>query len=230
MTNLNLNHVSEKSWGDIKESDYTVEQWHSACLIHQHTGPPTSKAQCKLPVKTPGGSVNRNGVHAAAAALAGARGGVNASSEEKARAKRAIKRLYSQLGEEAPDSMEQNSVKVGEEFIEHYGVKGMKWGVRRSRRQLAREARTRSGTSISDISDQDLKAAVNRMNLEQQYSRLSSGKGNRGLTAAGAAFVGGIATNVVRQQIQNQATQRVGQAISRRAAREAAVRRLRRLG
>lgn len=30
-----------------------------------------------------------------------------------------------------------------EDYLEHYGVKGMKWGIRKSRVQLAREARAR---------------------------------------------------------------------------------------
>ena len=125
-----LAHISEKPWSAYIEADYSIEQWHSSCLIHQHQGPPTSKAQCKLPVKTPNGAVNRNGVHAAAAALAGARGGVHASSEEKAAATAALLRLYGQLGEDPPDSLKHTEEVNG--FFEHFGVKGQKWGVRRS--------------------------------------------------------------------------------------------------
>jgi ribosomal protein S18 acetylase RimI-like enzyme len=130
-----LAHLSEAPWSNYSAADYTVEQWHRACLIHQHQGPPTNKNQCKLPVRTPDGTVNRNGVHAAAAALAGARGGVHASISQIAQAKAALKRLYSQLNEEAPSSMAQSgtitSIDV-DEFLEHYGVKGMHWGVRRA--------------------------------------------------------------------------------------------------
>jgi hypothetical protein len=68
-----LKHVSEKPWSDYTKADYSIEQWHAACLIHLHQGPPTSKDQCKVPVRTPNGALNRNGVHAAAAALAGPR-------------------------------------------------------------------------------------------------------------------------------------------------------------
>src|SRR4051812_16545319 len=123
-----LAHVSVKPWGEITEADYDIEQWHRACLIHQHQGAPTSKAQCKLPVMTPNGSVNRNGVHAAAAALAGARGGVAATPEQKATAAKALLRLYSELGEDPPPSLQHSD----DEFLEHHGVKGMHWGVRRN--------------------------------------------------------------------------------------------------
>ena len=122
--------VSERPWSDYTKADYSIEQWHAACLIHQHTGAPTSKEQCKLPVRTPGGAINRNGVYAAAAALAGARGGVNASAEEKSRASAAIRRLYSQLGKEPPESIRQTDLDdeqlmdKGEEFVlRHFDVK-----------------------------------------------------------------------------------------------------------
>jgi hypothetical protein len=114
-------------------------------------------------------------------------------------------------------------------FLEHYGVKGMQWGVRRSRKQLERAAKGGSqGKSVKDMSDDELRSVVNRMNLEQQYSRLSSGGGggnsarNRTAIAAGTAFLGSIALNVVRTQIQNQANQRIASAIASRAARRAA--------
>lgn len=119
--------ISEKPWSDYTAADYTPEQWHAACLIHQHEGAPTSKNQCKLPIRTPTGTLSRNGVHAAAGALAGARGGVNASAEEKAVAANALIRAYKQLGEEPPSSLQHSLV---ENYLAHFGKKGMKWGVR----------------------------------------------------------------------------------------------------
>jgi len=121
---------------------------------------------------------------------------------------------------------------IGKNFIEHHGIKGQKWGVRRSRRQLARAAGVK-GRSAKDMTDEELRTAVNRMNMEQQYSRLSSGSGsgrNRTAIAVGSSFLGGIAMNTLRSQIQTQTNQRVGRAIATRTAREAAVSRLRRLG
>lgn len=135
MTVPSIRHISEKPWGDFTQADYTVEQWANACIIHQYTGKPTSKDQCKLPVRTPDGALNRNGVHAAAAALAGARGGVIASAEEKAKAAKTLVRLYKELGEDPPSSllsmpMMKQSDSVSD-FLEHHGVKGMKWGQHR---------------------------------------------------------------------------------------------------
>jgi len=115
-----LSHISEKPWSEYTKADYSIEQWHAACLIHIHEGAPTSKSQCKLPVKTPNGAVNRNGVHAAAAALAGARGGLKGvSAEQKSKAAGALRRYYSQLDETAPDSLSQ-TMNLGADFVKHW--------------------------------------------------------------------------------------------------------------
>lgn len=121
-----LEHISEKPWSDYTKADYTIEQWHAACLIHLHQGPPTSKDQCKLPIKTPNGALNRNGVHAATAALHGARTPLQAPPDQKAKAALALLRAYHQLGEKPPPSLVHDN-------LEHHGVKGQKWGVRKDR-------------------------------------------------------------------------------------------------
>lgn len=117
-----LINISEKPWSDYTEADYTLQQWHKACLIHQHQGSPTSKDQCKLPVKTPNGTLNRNGVHAAAAALAGARGGVKASDSEKTAAAKALIRYYGQLDETPPDSLTNMAMTHAELFVKDFLV------------------------------------------------------------------------------------------------------------
>lgn len=100
-----MSRVSNKVWSRFKESDYTLEQWCRACLIHE-VRKPTAKSQCKLPVREPDGTLNRNGVHTAAAVLAGARGGVKTTPENKRRAARELVRLYRrELKEEPPESI-----------------------------------------------------------------------------------------------------------------------------
>lgn len=100
--------ISDKPWGQFSEADYPdAGAYCDACLINENTGPRAdwSKGNCKLPVREPNGDLNRNGVHAAAAALAGARGGVMASAAMKRRAANKLMLLYGQLKEMAPDSM-----------------------------------------------------------------------------------------------------------------------------
>jgi hypothetical protein len=205
--------VSERPWSDYTAADYSIEQWHAACLIHQHEGAPTSKGQCKLPVRTPTGTLSRAGVHAAAGALAGARGGVDASAEEKSKAAKALVRLYGLLDEEAPESIQHSRVSLDpdqiiaanelrrtkvEGFLAHYGIKGMRWGVRRSRGPSGTvgSAQKSGGDKDSDekkdihisadaerfiktrqkegheMSDREIKEAVNRARMVQDYDRM----------------------------------------------------------
>lgn len=95
--------VSNRPWSDFSQADYTPAQWRRACLIDTGVGDRDSKERYKLPVREPSGTVNRNGVHAAAARI----NQVDASADLKRRAARALIRLYrSELDEEPPESLQ----------------------------------------------------------------------------------------------------------------------------
>jgi hypothetical protein len=222
-----LVHISEEPWSNYDESDYTLEQWHRACLIHLHDGPPTSKGQCKLPVRTPSGALNKNGVFAAAAALAGARGGVSAPAEAKAKAARSLASMYNQLGKKLPPSvmaLMTHSDLVGS-ILEHFGIKGMRWGIRREnpsgsasppssdvQRVRAAQAKINRGDT-SALSNKELQDVVTRMNLDQQYSRLSSAKRN-----AGAKMAQEIVMSIAKEQLKNYLSKRIATALAKKAA------------
>jgi hypothetical protein len=98
--------------------------------------------------------------------------------------------------------------------LKHHGIKGQKWGVRRTDAQLSRDRSIASeGASISreaanaagrigrnskpskktknDInamSDAELKAKINRMNLEQQYANLNPSRKAKGAEIAKATL------------------------------------------
>jgi peptidoglycan hydrolase-like protein with peptidoglycan-binding domain/2'-5' RNA ligase len=93
--------VSDKPWSQFTQADYDDEQWYDACLIHTNEGDNYVKADCKLPVREPDGTLNRNGVHAAAGRLRS----VDASAEQKQAAARELVRLYRQLDEDPPPSL-----------------------------------------------------------------------------------------------------------------------------
>lgn len=86
---------------------------------------------------------------------------------------------------------------VIERTLEHYGIKGMKWGVRRSQEELdrlagrtprkSRRARTSEARSMSDT---ELRSRINRIQMEQQYVKLTAPKTN-----AGAKFVKDLLAN-----------------------------------
>lgn len=77
--------------------------------------------------------------------------------------------------------------------LKHYGILGMKWGVRRTFEQLTR-ARGHSKTdelhedykkahtskSIKSMSDAELRNRLNRIQMERQYSQLSYSNVNKG--------------------------------------------------
>src|SRR5262245_18544896 len=90
--------VSDKPWSDFTQADYTDEQWYRATVLHRN-GNARAKSDNGLPIREPGGALNRNGVHAAAGRFNQTQG----PPEAKASAKRALRGAYKQLGEEPPD-------------------------------------------------------------------------------------------------------------------------------
>ena len=91
--------------------------------------------------------------------------------------------------------------------LTHYGVLGMKWGVRRTEAQLARarakraveephEDYTRAHTkkSVKSMSDKELKDVNKRLQAEDQYNQLTKKK-----VSAGQKFVTGVLITVGTQ-------------------------------
>lgn len=80
----------------------------------------------------------------------------------------------------------------------HYGVLGMKWGVRRSPAQIARVSkgkntvsedyeRAHKKTKVKYMSDKELRDTNNRLQMERQYEQLTEKK-----KSAGRKFVTGV--------------------------------------
>lgn len=62
--------------------------------------------------------------------------------------------------------------------LKHYGVVGMKWGVRRAKRQASqsddyKESRSIMKKKIDQMSNAELKTVNNRLNLEANYREVS---------------------------------------------------------
>jgi hypothetical protein len=228
-----IEHISEKPWGAYTEADYTLEQWHKACLVHMHDGVPTSKTQCKLPVKTPNGSVNRNGVHAAAAALAGARSELKASTTQKSSAANALRRLYSQLGEKPPPSLAQSDLTETQiiDFIEHYGVRGMRWGVRTrsSGGSDVGSERTRFGKAPKRLTSEELEARIKRMENEKKYNALNKRDVGPGQQAA-KKVLNESGMKIVKNLITNTGMHLIGELIKAKTKNEDLARKLTKIG
>ena len=97
-----------RPWSTPK-SDLSAEEYCSVCLIDMNPpGKKKVKGLCKLPVKrAPGAPYNINGMRAAAAALLGARGGVQAPTSFKRKAARKLIRLFREAGIPYPERLKR---------------------------------------------------------------------------------------------------------------------------
>ena len=100
-------NISSRPWDGSASNYKDANAYCAACLIDENeAGQPKVKALCKLPVREPdGGAPNANAIHAAAAALAGGRGGVQAKPASKKAAAKKLLALYAAMKEDAPPSI-----------------------------------------------------------------------------------------------------------------------------
>lgn len=107
--------------------------------------------------------------------------------------------------------------------LEHHGIKGMKWGQRRTEAQLARQRKRESGYSkdaksvenvkrkaaagrgLKSLSNAELRQLNERMNLEQQYKSYSQKEKSAGqqmaekiLTEVGTGLVKSVLNSQVK--------------------------------
>lgn len=82
--------------------------------------------------------------------------------------------------------------------LTHYGVLGMKWGVIRARKNSGSTGtrkrnsriedvnedyrRAHSKKSVKDMSDKELREMINRLQMEQNYQRLSQNNISKGMS------------------------------------------------
>lgn len=118
-----------------------------------------------------------------------------------------------------------------EETMTHFGVKGMHWGSRKNRMATsgppshdatkAAEAKAKIGKkgNTSVLSNQELQALVTRMNLERQFSTLSSQNKKEN---PGAKFAKELLISVGKQQAQKFAGDLVAKQIASQLAKQVA--------
>lgn len=130
---------------------------------------------------------------------------------------------------------------VGKEFIEHFGTKGMRWGVRRTRKERESGKKEDSdskpktvvgktkvgGKAPTEMSDAQLKRVINRLNMEQQYAKMTDpgpSRTSKVMNSTGK-FVTQAARNVAMTQVTNAAnaevSKRVATIMAKRVAKSA---------
>lgn len=94
-----------------------------------------------------------------------------------------------------------------DDFLQHYGVLGMKWGKRKARSNVSsnKKPNNTKNTTTSKLkpkpkptqrrlSDAELRAAVNRLRLEREYSELTYKASSRAKVESVARTIGTVAT------------------------------------
>lgn len=93
-------------------------------------------------------------------------------------------------------------------YMMHYGVLGMKWGVRRERRTITLKrqnptdhesrpeptVRVTKKKRVSELSDTELRQAINRIQMEKQLAQLTAKE-----KSAGAKFVGDVLSGAAKK-------------------------------
>ncbi len=95
-----------------------------------------------------------------------------------------------------------------ENFLEHYGTKGMKWGIRKDRKSGKGKS---SKETAKTLTDTELTKRINRLNMEKQYTDLV--KSSPSSVAKGSKIVGGILASAGKQKAQALANEYVAKGV-----------------
>jgi Ribonuclease G/E len=116
------------------------------------------------------------------------------------------------------------------ETLEHSGVKGMRWGVRRKRRassgSVTPKPKGAKVKTVKDISDADLKQLVSRLQMEQQFAKLAGSGAQKTRKRRSAEFLLKHGSQIVGEVLKNEAkaalTRQIQSDIAKKAGKVAA--------
>ncbi len=94
-----------------------------------------------------------------------------------------------------------------EKFLEHYGTKGMKWGIRKDRKSGKGKS---SKETAKTLTDKELTKRINRLNMEKQYASLVKESSS---VSKGRGVVTEILATAGKQKAQALANEYVGKGI-----------------
>jgi hypothetical protein len=105
-----------------------------------------------------------------------------------------------------------------EDFIKHFGTKGMKWGVRK-KSSSRKGKKGKKGRKVSDMSDEELKKKVGRLNMEKQYKTLTKNKRDQSLVRKGAKVAGEIIGKSAKKSLTSFSTKQMTAALEKAASK-----------
>lgn len=101
-----------------------------------------------------------------------------------------------------------------ERYLAHFGIKGMKWGVRRKRGSDGTVGGKKSTKpekpDPKSMTDEQLRSAINRMQMERQFRDLSTQTAKK---SAGKEIALNIAKNVLVAQVTSTLNKEIGRSI-----------------
>lgn len=110
------------------------------------------------------------------------------------------------------DTANSGTMDKVQEFLDHHGVKGQKWGVRNKTKLFKRVKKGSSIPHPSTLSDEELAKALKRMNMEQQYKSLNAKATTK---KAGETFIKDIGKTGVKTAATAVVTYHVTQAFKK---------------
>jgi hypothetical protein len=108
------------------------------------------------------------------------------------------------------------------DFLAHYGVKGMRWGSRSAASKEAPSAESQRSTQlrarvktskVKALSNKELQEAINRMNLEQQFKRLATNE-----KPPVQRFIASTLLEIGKREVQVALGKKVATTIAKKAA------------
>lgn len=82
---------------------------------------------------------------------------------------------------------------TADSILEHYGIKGMRWGTRRANKKMAKLIDKKTARQLKGLNEEQIRAVITRMQLDKQYKDLK--KANR---SEGKAFALDVGQSVLK--------------------------------